>query len=508
MDKPMIRRIYRPIIRKLLAVFFLLFAGWSGSLVAQGSSTAEPVSGAGGILLLESPGRHYDPVNPWTIPQIQERKGLAFVAGKNWILTDLDLVRDPVSITLTNPATGVHSEARILHAAFDAGIAILEPEQPAILEGLNGYPLLDRDVKPGDSLQIQGISEKDRGFVYQELRVASFRKELLDGSDVDLRNLFFVTAGPLGGNFTGAPVLLDGKLAGLYHMPGEEGGRQYGLPVSVLNHVFQDVADQVYDGFPVLDMTLQPVDNVSFRRYTGMEGEAGGLYIDRIAYDHSTERSNPLRPGDVLIKFNGLDLIPGGRIRVRENESVGFQDYLSTLQKGTVPVEVLRMGRIYREELQIRPSPRQARMRRPLESRRSYFLSGGLVFQNLDRPLVRSERLPLNPLTRLYRYEYSLVDGFFDPEKSDVVLTSVLDDIRTSEYPAFLGGIVESINGQPVNNLKDFIHKWEAVQTRYIRIEFVDEKAPLVLERDSIDEINRRIEERYRARLQEDGREH
>lgn len=503
--------IINPIRSVVLALFFLPLLLLSPGQVraVESGAASETLQSGGSVLIVQSTRRKTDPVEPWSIPQLEERKGMAVLVGNGLLYTDLDLVREAASILVTNPATGMTGTARLRHAGFDSGLGILEVDHPEFMKGLKGFELQEDFPGVGEEVKIGGLSNRREGaVVYQSIRIASRRVDTLDGSDVDRRELIFPVYEPVEGQFTGGPVISNGKLIGIYHSPADpEQGKSYILGADILTHMGYDISDGVYDGYPVVDITYQPVDNPSFRKFVGLEGAEGGLYINRIARDQERKANSVLYPGDVIIKFNGLVVTEGGFVRVKDGDVRTLEDYLATLQSGSVPVEILRMGRIYRDELKIGPAPRYARMRNPIESKRRYFASAGLVFQELDREMVRDPRLTFKPLTREYRYLYALEDGLFDPDKADVVLSSVLDDIATSEYTHFAGGVVRALNGSPVMGLKDFMDRWQAIQTRYIRIDFYDETVPLVLEKERVDEINRRVEIRYRLQLQEDGRE-
>jgi hypothetical protein len=86
------------------------------------------------------------------------------------------------------------------------------------------------------------------------------------------------------------------------------------------------------------------------------------------------------------------------------------------------------------------------------------------------------------------------------PEKPGdrvVILSGVLPDEINKGYQGYRDDIVTRVNGQPVSNLADVF----AVRSRdkgIWRVTTQSQGVDLVLDRDQLDEANRRIADRYR----------
>lgn len=465
------------------------------------------------LLALRSITREISVENPHLPPEIVERRGTAFVVGKGLILTDMELVRNASAIELRSYLFNGMTTAQVKWMAFDAGLAILEADNKDFIGKIPGLELDETYPELSTELKVLGYVPRDQGLLKEVSRVRMVKMSLLDGSDVDHHNLIFseTLSGP---EFTGGPAIMKGKVVGLYHH--RTGDAEYGenkkytsyiIPSQVIRHVFDDVGDSKYNGFPDTGFLYSPLVNLAYRDFLSMSdvnktgyGNLMGVVVDRVPF-HSTARTH-LFPGDVILSINNEEITSSGRIEGYKVAS-SLPRYINTLQCGKYPVSYKRQGKVSTKEIEFQSAVHHAWKRRSIDLNRPYYLTAGMIFQGLDWETAHILRL-LDDTSVRFRYENYIQDTLDESTEQFVVLTKILRDETNLDYEGFTGGVVKSVDNKQVRNLKDFAEFMRSRQRNYIEIEFYDRPDTLVINTGELDDMDRRIQNKYNP--QENGR--
>jgi S1-C subfamily serine protease len=193
---------------------------------------------------------------------------------------------------------------------------------------------------------------------------------------------------------SGGPAFNDkGKCVGiafqsLKHEDAENIG--YVIPTPVIVHFIQDYEKHdKYTGFPVLGIEWQKMENPDLRKSMGMESHQKGVRIRRI--EPTAPESQVLKPSDIILSFDGVNIANDGTVPFRHGERIGFSYLISQKYTGdSALVKVLRNKEILEFNIKLaihkRLIPAHISGKPP-----SYFIVAGFVFTTVSVPYLRSE---------------------------------------------------------------------------------------------------------------------
>ena len=353
----------------------------------------------------------------------------------------------------------------------------------------------------------------DGSVILQQATLGQVAEALIDGSDVDYHRLLYLQKDERapGAMYSGGPAFYKDKLIGLFHYSNDSTGkhkrknknnkgRSYIIHGETINHLLLDIRDNRYDGFPNPGFYYSALENAEHRKILGLAPEDGGVLIRRLAFQSSA--GGYLSPGDVLLNVDDKNINSQGEI-VDGREVLTLERYLARKQATVINLKVRRGGKTIGVNMPLRSYPGFRWKRRDVSGKQSYFLSAGLVFQELDYELMRETPAGENLVLR-YRYNYFHEDLLSEQVDRDVVLTAVLDDPANAGAGEFVFMIVDYINDRRIRNLADFEKEWNSAQSELMVIYFRGRSVPLVLRREEMEAANRRIYSKYK--IKESGR--
>ena len=110
---------------------------------------------------------------------------------------------------------------------------------------------------------------------------------------------------------SGGPVFKDDRLIGVAFQSLEEGENiSYAIAAPVVQHFLKDIEDGIFDGFPDLGITWQPLEAASHRKQLGLSAKGGGILVTGVVYQGSAWRK--LREGDAILEIDGRPVILSG----------------------------------------------------------------------------------------------------------------------------------------------------------------------------------------------------
>jgi hypothetical protein len=421
---------------------------------------------------LEITARVHTSAHPYSAPSVETRRVRGLKLGRA-VLTDIDHVRGMTAGQIV--AGDARENLRLVYAGYDTGLALLFPEKDAVAAVTieNTIRLsLDSDLSV---YSCQGPAQESRRF-----RVSRIAPRRLDNNE----NGVFETAevdGAVQVALSGSPVYAEGRFAGILH----KGQSAYVLPASVVLRFLEDVKDGRYDGLPVPGFLYQPLTHPELRKYLGIPDSLSGVRITR------AEPGSLLLAGDYLTSIAGAAVSSDGRIN-----GMSIEDAVRGRQAGNVEATIVRGGRTLTIQLPLRPAPDAKARARSIDGQRRYFLTAGLVFQELDLDLLLDTPAGRRP-GLVHRFRARLLDQLALESDQDLILTEVLADPANAGADRFLYTPVESVNGSVVRNMRDLRSLFQSLSTKYVVIRFRNRAGAIVLERDRILESNKRIAERY-----------
>jgi S1-C subfamily serine protease len=405
---------------------------------------------------------------PWRPGTPSAVSGSGFVVDGARILTNAHVVRGATFVQVRRYGDAERATARVLHVSDEADLALLAVDEPQFFDSmkpleLGSLPELRQEVVVvgfpigGDTLSItRGVVSRIEHQTYVHGHVS-----LLAGQ-IDSA----VNAGNSGG-----PVLAMGKVVGVAMQGNEQADNiAYMVPAPVVRRFLEDVGDGRYDGIPGSGLRWQRLEARDLRRRYGLPPEGGGVLILETARGADSDRV--FEPGDVLLSVNGQAIGADGTIEFRENERTDFELLLQQGQVGErVAVELFREGRSLEAELVLEsPGKRGKLVPGPVGGEPpSYFIFGGMAFCSLTTSYLKAWRewwntAPKHLLNLLDRYPS------FEGERK-VVLCGIMPAGVNVGYQGLLERLIETVDGQPVQNLRHFVEVVEGTETGLLLLE-------------------------------------
>ena len=456
----------------------------------------------------------YSYQTPWQAPRIQAALGTGFVIDQQRILTNAHVLSGANTIRVQHSDQLSDYRAKVEYIAHDADLALLSVEDASFFEdtcplAIGTLPELNSPVDVigfpigGDRVSItKGI-------------VSRIDMDIYSHSGIDAHLIVQVDAAINSGN-SGGPAVQNGKVIGVAFQAlsyGENLG--YLIPPPVILRFLEDIKDGTYDGYAEFGISTIPTNNPTLVQVLDSKrllakDKTGVLVYDVIP---GSSAYGYIQPGDLLVSINGKALSKKGD--VRENKEATLQNYVRLVDNihagEIIEVEVLRDKSIRKLRFPSKVTDIFNFMRRNSDSKPSYILIEGFVFQPMDARLRSAYRRSWSRKKHpelFFRYDHFFTHKIYNEVSEDVILTRKLQDESNLQVRELKQSVVQNINGVPIQGFAHFaelISKARAAFTSsaslrrspYLRIGFYHSKVPLIIDLRTLKEVEQRIMRRY-----------
>jgi S1-C subfamily serine protease len=429
---------------------------------------------------------------PWLPGGVGGGSGTGWVVENGRLMTNAHVVSNARLLTVEKEGDPKKYVATVEHIAHDCDLAILKVEDKDFWKDskplpIGGVPEIETTVSVygypigGDRLSVT------RGVV-SRIDFRTYSHSVMD-SHLSIQIDAAINPGNSGG-----PVLQDGKVVGVAFQGFSGDVAQnvgYMIPTPVVKHFLKDVEDGKYDRYVDLSISTFPLQNPAHRKALGLPDDDRGVVVTEVGsasvcYEH-------LKVGDVLLKIDGMDIASDGLVEL-EGERVILAEVAERKFKGdVVTFDILRDGKPMQSKVEFHgpfPYTHQANSYAPAR----YVVHAGLLFQPLNRNLFATFQFQ-NPRVQYY-YARFVDDELYKDRDETIVLTSLLPDPINTYLDEFREGIVKSVNGKPIRNIKELAAAFEE-KTEQLLVEFEGIGRPLVLNTAEVEAARDRIRKRY-----------
>ncbi|KDP31134.1 hypothetical protein JCGZ_11510 [Jatropha curcas] len=409
---------------------------------------------------------------PWQRKRQYSSSSSGFVIGGRRVLTNAHSVEHYTQVKLKKRGYDTKYLATVLAIGTECDIALLTVNDDEFWEGVSPVefgelPAL-QDAVTVVGYPIGGDTISVTSGVVSRIEILSYvhgSTELL-GLQIDAA----INSGNSGG-----PAFNDkGQCVGiafqsLKHEDVENIG--YVIPTPVITHFIQDYEKNgAYTGFPFLGIEWQKMENPDLRMAMRMKPDQKGVRIRRI--DPTAPESKVLKPSDIILSFDGVDIANDGTVPFRHGERIGFSYLISQKYTGdNAAISVLRNSETLNFDIKLsthrRLVPPHVKGRPP-----SYYIIAGFVFSTVSVPYLRSE------YGKDYEYEapVKLLDKLLhsmpqSPDEQLVVISQVLVADINIGYEDIVNTQVLAFNGKPVKNLKSLVTMVESCTDEFLKFE-------------------------------------
>ncbi len=492
--------------KKLLCLFALTLA--SGPLIAAtatGSAAAKlPALPAQKIELsvvrVNSTNQEYDFFRPWSKKSPRAIHGLGAVLAGNRVLVTAQLIANHSFVELERAETGRRTAAKVVCVDYEANLALLEPSSDNFLAGLKPLDLA-LDAVVGDRVDILQLESNDA------LVATPGPITTIEVSHYQLENtdfLLYRLSVPLQyreGSFT-APVIKDGKLAGLLMRYDPRTQELDVLPAPVIAHFLKDAEGGSYHGFPHAGMEYSPTRDPQLRQYAKLPAGDGGVYLTDVAKDSPAGKAG-LREGDVIVEVDGHAVDQDGNYDEPLYGKISLS-YLITTRSYVgqdLSVKIFRQGQPQTLKLTLAHKSAEDYVSEPyvIDRQPRYLVADGLIFQDLSRQYLKEwggdwQKQAPQRLVYLDRYQSSLVPS---GRKRIVILSQTLPVASNVGYEELKYLVVTNVNGTPINSLDDLTGALAKSVDGYSKIEFEDFPKEIFIDATHLAENDKNVQESY-----------
>ncbi|GFP98019.1 protease Do-like 9 [Phtheirospermum japonicum] len=331
-----------------------------------------------------------NPFTPWHVWQKKSCGSGVMIRGRK-VVTNAHCVENSSCVTLRRRDTHAKYVANVVAFDFNCDSALLTVDDDEFWEGVDPVEFGDlpalQDAVTVVGYPIGGDTISVTSGVVSRIEILSYTHgstELL-GLQIDAA----INSGNSGG-----PAFNDkGNCVGiafqsLKHEDAENIG--YVIPTPVIMHFIQDYEkNETYTGFPILGVEWQKMENPDLRLSIGMKPNQKGVRIRRI--DPTAPEFKVLKPSDIILSFDGVDIANDGTVPFRHGERIGFSYLASQKYTGdNAVIEVLRNSKILKFNVKLATHrklvPAHNKGQPP-----SYYIIAGFVFSAVSVPYLRSE---------------------------------------------------------------------------------------------------------------------
>jgi S1-C subfamily serine protease len=431
---------------------------------------------------------------PWEASAPELGAGSGFVIEGGLVMTNAHVVSDARMVLLFLYGDPTPHEARVRVIGHDCDLALVEPVEAGVLEGL---PAMSFDGLPELRSVVETYGYPAGGERISSTRGVVSRIEMQRYSHTEGdSHLTVQTDAAINPGNSGGPVVQGGKVVGVAFQAAtllENVG--YFIPTEVISHFLTDAADGRYDGYPDLGISTSNLENPAAQRRAGMRPGESGVRVDFVFRGSSAD--GRLRPGDVLLEIESHPLANDGTVAAEGGLRLDFEVLLDRLQIGDeLSLRVLREGQ--RQELRF-PVDRYAPFRlyrRIYDEAPRYFVYAGLVFVPLDREVLLTEGEEIPPQLIYESYLRPIAEPDSSREEP-VLLLRRLDHPVNADMTWSRDLVVDRVDGRPIRDLRELAAALEADAGPFHVIEFAYSHRFAVIDREQAERSNAEILERY-----------
>ncbi|PUZ77485.1 hypothetical protein GQ55_1G375400 [Panicum hallii var. hallii] len=409
---------------------------------------------------------------PWQRKRQYSSSSSGFIIGGRRVLTNAHSVEHYTQVKLKKRGSDTKYLATVLAIGTECDIALLTVSDDEFWEGVSPVefgtlPAL-QDAVTVVGYPIGGDTISVTSGVVSRIEILSYvhgSTELL-GLQIDAA----INSGNSGG-----PAFNDrGKCVGiafqsLKHEDAENIG--YVIPTPVITHFIQDYEKSgEYTGFPILGIEWQKMENPDLRKSMGMKPDQKGVRVRRV--EPTAPESGCLKPSDIILSFDGVDIANDGTVPFRHGERIGFSYLVSQKYTGEKAlVKVLRDSKVH--EFKIRLATHKRLVAAHVKGRPpSYYIVAGFVFAAVSVPYLRSEYGKDYeydaPVKLLVKHLHAMAES---PDEQLVVVSQVLVADINIGYEEIVNTQVLAFNGQPVKNLKNLVNMVENCKDEFLKFD-------------------------------------
>jgi S1-C subfamily serine protease len=476
-----------------------LLAGITAAVSAPAEEAAEDLARIrSAVVKIRNVSQAADYNSPWKRMDLDESSASGVIIDGGRILTVAHAVSDSRYLEVEKENGGGAYRASVAFIGHDCDLALLQVTDQAFFRDTASLPLGERTPDLTAQVSVFGFPTGGSRISITQGVVSRIDYVLYSHSGHDYHLILQIDAAVNPGN-SGGPVLQDGKIVGLaFQAMADAENIGYVIPLTVIRHFLDDIADGVYHGYPDLGIVYSDLLNPAYRRFLKVPEERTGVAVESVVPSRSA--GGRIFPGDVLTAIDGIDIQNDGAIML-EGTRCSLNEAVERKQAGEeVVLRLIREGEEREETVGLVREVEAMSHANVYDREPEYFVLGGLVFVPLSREYLKTwgeEWMNKADTKLLYYYAFYYSDRLYRERPEVVVLSRVLP-APVNRYSSGLSDeIVDRVNGRPISRLADLPAAFAAQTRGFHVIEFEDGRSPCILDAARLAEENDAILSRY-----------
>jgi S1-C subfamily serine protease len=447
---------------------------------------------------------HSEPdfIMPWQKKHPTSSTSSGFVIEGNRIMTNAHSVEYATMIQIQARGDSTKYKARLQVIVNDCDLAILD----VLDEDNNGkasefWDCLSAPLEFGelpqlqDEVEVLGYPQGGSGLSITSGVVS--RVELQEYAQSGMHLLAIQIDAAINAGNSGGPVVdADGKVVGVAFQSLERAENiGYVVPVTVVQHVLEDIRrNGQYTGFCCLGARFAFLENQDARDFLQLQDQKGGIMIRNCS--PTCFAKEYLRPDDVVLEVDGIQIAQDGNVPFRPGERVSLLSYIQTKFLGdSLSLKIWR-----REDGE--STPRHLSVDVPLSPSVSlvpqhwdnrpppYLVMAGLIFSPLSVPYLEAvnawDEYVSDPISHLVGQVRKTQENEGD---QIVILVQVLAHPLNLGYDQLCDIQLKSFNDVKVRSLRHLHQLIQECMDDYIRLEFMPSGTLVILKRETIQTV-------------------
>jgi len=416
--------------------------------------------------------RRPDPYKPWTKAAPVPVTGSGVIIEGRRILTNAHVVGYASQVEVQASQSGDKVPARVIALARGLDLAVLELEDPSFFD--KRPPVPRAAVLPDVRQQVFAYGYPVGGNSLSTTTGIVSRVEFVNYGAFSSGLRIQIDA-PINPGNSGGPVVAGDRMIGLA-FANVTGAQSIGyvIPNEEIELFLRDVADQRYDGKPLLHDSVQTLESPALRQYLKLDKSVEGAVVHR---PYRVDAAWPLKEWDVITHIGEYPVDNQGMVRLGANLRVRFQYRIQQVAKnGKVPMTIVRGGKSMKVEVPA-TGPRPLLIPDLDGGYPSYFIYGPLVFSRATTEFMGFVSGSA-PGMNAYAFNASpLVTQRGDSpsaEREELVVISApfFPHRLVSGYSNRFGSVVESVNGKPVRSLQHLVELLRDLKDEQVVLKF------------------------------------
>ncbi|HOW68235.1 MAG TPA: hypothetical protein P5186_11490 [Candidatus Paceibacterota bacterium] len=466
---------------------FLLFICWLAGLLSI-SAAQRSSSWENSVVSLEASRRSYDYLQPWARRQETVTKS-GVVIGPRQILTTADYLHDITLVRVQKNGRGPWYSAKLAWIDYHANLALVTSADSNLWSHLKPASWLPKPMSRGQVELVRWRNGRLESF-QGDIQQWAVKKGKLTWVDY----LQMEVSSEINAAGWAEAVVVDNKLVGITSSHADN--RCTVLPAPFVRPILQAQNQNRFPGLGYFDFVWQKIENPDILAYLKLTGAPRGVVV--VDGGLKLGHASPIQPMDLIVKIDGLDIDNEGDYQDPDYGKLSIENIASgrLWANRSVPIQVWRSGEL-KEVAYTIPKVDYADELVPLahyDQEPEYLIAGGLVFQPLTEPYLRSwgsdwrRKAP-------FRLVYYTLEKPSVEKPSRVLLSTVLPDRTTIGYQDHRFLVIERVNNRPISRLNDLAEALKSPVGGFQVIEFApgESVGKLVLNASRLEDATARV---------------